>query len=486
MLSLAQLKPIIQEMIASDVVMGPALASVGIGGLSKDTYDMIREEAKTLTDAFWPHPSPIVDHAVPVPTSMLLSSVCETLTSTAAYLSHLKLGYLKIDETMVRVAARLFDQFARTHNVYDLQVATLLVTGYDDYQAINHYGEVEQSAFISGELHRPWVHYALQDELQYMIDVGSVTVDSRNGQQYVRLTERGRERFENIRDLLQDTGFLQRRITLMRWSQFSQLEDYDELVGTLTNGITLRAELVNRCGIKPGMNVLELGCGTGCLTLDTGLYQRVGPQGTITATDPSIGMLNRAKAKLGLFDAPNVKFLQAQAEYLPFPEDSFDAMTGMAFFQFTDMPVALQEIHRVAKPEALFTTVFPLQFPQTNAFFVEWFAPLLAIAKLHPGHRDILPTRETAMTAIDPKLFTDLVLAEVPIISYFQYPEMIVQFFIKVINPFEAAMNQLPWRAQQDMIDLLTQRGYDIVRKYGAKNLVQIHPGQFLQVRVVK
>lgn len=68
-----------------------------------------------------------------------------------------------------------------------------------------------------------------------------------------------------------------------------------------------------------------------------------------------------------------------------------------------------------------------------------------------------------------------------PITTYYQYPDMIVRFFVEVVNAFESAFMELPGRAPQDMIAMLIKRGYDLARKYGAENLVQIHPGQIIR-----
>lgn len=62
--------------------------------------------------------------------------------------------------------------------------------------------------------------------------------------------------------------------------------------------------------IKPGMNVLDLGTGTGVLI--PYLVERVGDSGYIVAVDLSEGMLNIARKKYGEY--PNVEFLKLDFE----------------------------------------------------------------------------------------------------------------------------------------------------------------------------
>lgn len=103
-------------------------------------------------------------------------------------------------------------------------------------------------------------------------------------------------------------------------------------------------------GIRPGQHVLDLAGGTGDLTLR--LANLVGKEGSVTLADINDSMLTIGRNRLidhGVIN--NVEYVQANAENLPFAEDSFDCVT-MAFGlrNVTDKLAALKSIYQVLKP----------------------------------------------------------------------------------------------------------------------------------------
>ena len=362
----------------------------------------------------------------------------------------------------------------------------LMVNGYDNYQVINHYGEVSEQQFVKGELHRPWIHYTLEGELNLLVSFGAVQRTTKDGRTMISLTDQGCEHYNVIQKFLQETGFLRKRSALMRLSQFGQFEDYDQVVNELGNMQELRDKVLRESDIQSGMHVLELGCGTGAMTIDSGLYRRVGSYGQVTATDPSLGMLARANKKLEKLSVSNVKFVQAPAERLPFKDNSFDAVVGCSFLHFTNIPATLREIHRVAKPGAKFTTIYALKFPYANEFLSEWFEPLLVSLKHQDEQPDIFPNPDTVVNAMEDGQYEDIEIYGIDGVFDYRNPESAAKFLVQVVNIFERTMNELPWQARQDMIQLLIERGHHIQQKYSPEQLVQIHPGQFLKAKIRK
>jgi demethylmenaquinone methyltransferase/2-methoxy-6-polyprenyl-1,4-benzoquinol methylase len=107
---------------------------------------------------------------------------------------------------------------------------------------------------------------------------------------------------------------------------------------------------INMAGLQPGQQVLDLAGGTGDLTRL--MSPRVGPRGQITLSDINAAMLANGRERLldsGIHG--NVTFAQANAEQLPFPDNSFDLVT-MAFGlrNVTDKQRALHAIHATLKP----------------------------------------------------------------------------------------------------------------------------------------
>lgn len=481
------LMSVMRRILNSEVVLGPAVASAGVGGLDEHAYGIVYENAAELTREICnnrPFTLPMYP-GIQVSPPMVRSTLVECLSSTAAYLSHIRLGYLHIDEPMILVAHRLLQMAFRENQMYDVLTLSFMVNAYDNCKVVQHYGRVLNEEFVSGELHRPWIQYSLDLELAVHLLTGTMKIVTEDAQQYVVLTEVGEERHKQFAEFLKESGFLRRRTDLARRSQFSQLVEYDEMMQSLGNLEQLRQDILRESGITSGMRVLELGCGTGEMTLTSGLYKLPGANGQVVATDPSVGMLARARDKLALYPDANVKFVEAPAEDLPFADNTFDAVVGCAFMHFTNIPVVLREVYRVAKPGATFTTIYGLKFPQDNDFFLEWFAPVLELFE-STGEEHALPSEDFVRTAIRDIPYEDVRIEPYEAITCYDQPEMVVKFLIQVGNLFDGVMEKMPWKAQQDMMELLIARGQRVLEKYGSERLVQVHPEQFLQARVMK
>ena len=107
--------------------------------------------------------------------------------------------------------------------------------------------------------------------------------------------------------------------------------------------------LLEQAEIQPKHRVLEIGCGTGNLTL---LAKRLNPLTEVLGIDPDPKALSRAQKKAqraGLL----IEFRQAFSEQLPFPDASFDRVLS-AFMLHHIQPdlksPALREVYRVLKP----------------------------------------------------------------------------------------------------------------------------------------
>lgn len=483
-----QLAPIMQQILASDVIVGPALASTGIGGLDTATHDFIYEHAYELAlSMYGPHAIPLPHRSdVLVPFPVIRYALMETLASTAAYLSHIQLGYLNIDDAMIFVAHRLVEKIIHECGPEDFLNLNFMVLAYDNYQLLYHANQVTEAQFISGALHRPWIHYTLEHELALHLRLRGMQRITQNASQFVTLTDKGREQYGVFRNFLSRSGFLRKRAALGRLSQFSQLEEYDDMIQEISSMKDLRALVLQESHIQPGMRVLELGCGTGEMTLTSGLYRLAGDAGEVIATDPSVGMLARAKKKLDPFHAHNVEFIQAPAERIPFAENSFDAVVGCSFLHFTDMPTVLREVHRVSRPGAFFTTVYGLEFRDVSPFFLQWFSPLLTKQEKRDGETSAALTANSVPDTISALAYDEVQIHPQPYIMRYHHPDTVVRFLVQVANAFEDAMNQLPWYAQQEMMETLIQRGEEVKRQYGQNGMQEIQPGQLLRARVVK
>ena len=93
--------------------------------------------------------------------------------------------------------------------------------------------------------------------------------------------------------------------------------------------------------LKPGMTVLELGCGTGSFTRE---LARSGAE--IVAIDVSPELLEIAKLNCSV---PNVRFQIQNAYSLSYSEAVFDSVVGSSVLHHLEITDALREIYRVLK-----------------------------------------------------------------------------------------------------------------------------------------
>ncbi|SFU78102.1 methyltransferase domain-containing protein [Alicyclobacillus macrosporangiidus] len=403
----------------------------------------------------------------------------EAVSSTAVYLCHLELGTLTVTEEMVSVAQRLTENFVEKVGLKDFVTFYLLTNMYEDLQVLHYYGSIHVNDFLQGDIHRPWGTNTLTSEFKQAVASRLVTV--RDG--FVELTHYGNEVLQSITRVFVESGFLKFRSRLVRLNNFNNLEDVESLTNILIpSSASIRKSLLELSEIQAGSHVLELGCGTGAYTFDAGLFQAVGPNGYLVVTDPSTGMLSTVRRKRDDYHAEWVHVVRAQAERLPFPDNMFDSVTGCGFLHLTNIHEALREIARVLKPGGTFSTFYPLHFPVRSDFFLEWFEPLLSLES-KASHPDVLPDSDTVPAAMK-SLFEIIRLDEFEHEIHYTSPQTVVEFFVEVTNLFEEKTAILPWRARQDLIQRLIQRGEEICRKYQPESLVERHPAQMIRAVV--
>ena len=101
--------------------------------------------------------------------------------------------------------------------------------------------------------------------------------------------------------------------------------------------------------LEKGERVLDLGSGAGTDSLIAA--QMVGPGGRVTGIDMTPQMLAKARAAAAEMNAANVEFVEADAERLPFVEESFDVVISNGVIDLIpDKDAVFSEIHRVLTP----------------------------------------------------------------------------------------------------------------------------------------
>jgi SAM-dependent methyltransferase len=104
--------------------------------------------------------------------------------------------------------------------------------------------------------------------------------------------------------------------------------------------------------LRPGMRVLDCGCGPGSITVD--LATAVAP-GEVTGIDIEQSQLDTARALAAERGVENVQFELANIYGLPFPDASFDAVFAHTVVEHLAQPErAFAEVRRIVKPLGIF------------------------------------------------------------------------------------------------------------------------------------
>jgi len=123
---------------------------------------------------------------------------------------------------------------------------------------------------------------------------------------------------------------------------------------------------VEASGVRPGHKVLDIAGGTGDLSYQ--FARLVGKDGQVILADINASMLNVGRDRLiDRGTAGNIQFAQADAQYLPFPDNTFDCITiAFGLRNVTDKDLALRSMLRVLKPGGRLL-VLEFSKPQHNA-----------------------------------------------------------------------------------------------------------------------
>ncbi|MFI2812017.1 MULTISPECIES: bifunctional demethylmenaquinone methyltransferase/2-methoxy-6-polyprenyl-1,4-benzoquinol methylase UbiE [Microbulbifer] len=127
---------------------------------------------------------------------------------------------------------------------------------------------------------------------------------------------------------------------------------YDVMNDLMSGGVhrLWKRLTIEMSAARAGQTILDIAGGTGDLTAR--FSRIVGPEGTVVLADINESMLRVGRDRLldrGI--AGNVEAVQADAQYLPFPDNTFDCITiAFGLRNVTDKDLALRSMLRVLKP----------------------------------------------------------------------------------------------------------------------------------------
>jgi ubiquinone/menaquinone biosynthesis C-methylase UbiE len=139
----------------------------------------------------------------------------------------------------------------------------------------------------------------------------------------------------------------------MKSQMEKMVSSYDSYMRIMTFGRerTLRETTVNLAQVKPGDGILEVGCGTGTLTLAA--RRQAGPAGRAFGIDVLPGMIELSQRKAAQANA-DVTFQSGSIDDIPFPANQFDVvMCSFMIFHMSETVrrKGIAEIYRVLKPQ---------------------------------------------------------------------------------------------------------------------------------------
>jgi ubiquinone/menaquinone biosynthesis C-methylase UbiE len=134
---------------------------------------------------------------------------------------------------------------------------------------------------------------------------------------------------------------------------FAPLYDLNERVmGKLFTGVDMikgRKQIVSLLGLRPGMRILEVSPGPGIF--QKYLRETIGETGELVALDLSMGMLQQCRKRNGKL---NIHLVHGNAQYLPFADDSFDALFHFGGINLFNNPQkAISEFVRVVNKDGI-------------------------------------------------------------------------------------------------------------------------------------
>ncbi len=151
----------------------------------------------------------------------------------------------------------------------------------------------------------------------------------------------------------------------------SVADKYDLMNDLMSMGIhrLWKRFTIHTSGVRRGAKVLDIAGGTGDLALK--FSKLVGSTGQVILADINASMLNVGRDRLmdeGI--TGNIDYVQANAECLPFPDNTFDVITiAFGLRNVTDKDAALRSMFRILKPGG---RLLILEFSKP----AEWLTPI--------------------------------------------------------------------------------------------------------------
>lgn len=347
--------------------------------------------------------------------------------------------------------------------------ATNLVWVEEDLSALQYYRRMTREDFLSGRYHRPWGSTMLSDQMRVYRSAGLVRELFTGQGDMLELTSRGDDFLQQVSGLLSQAGVGNWRVQQQRWTVFRQL-DYDRVFRRLFPDIdAVTKSFLDELPWVPGARVLDLGSGTGRVTVDLGVAERVTPSGVVYAVDPSEAMLQVLRQKCRQAGLHQVRPLGGRGESIPLPDREVDVALAVMSIHFMDPAQALNEMVRVTKPGGYVAVLSP--HPEFDIreipMMALWMRPLGDLAErfgLPFGERNGLRQGQLAHLFQSHSGLEQVQYRRLPLVASVEDHQEAFLFYVKGAAFFQHILARLPVVERQQFLKRLEDLGDEIAQ----------------------
>ena len=233
---------------------------------------------------------------------------------------------------------------------------------------------------------------------------------------------------------------------------------WSELIDEAASGISTR--LVELAGVEAGGRVLDVAAGYGEPSLTAA--RKVGPEGSVVASDISAEMLAYGRERAAAAGLENIEFVEADAASLDFPEDSFDAgLSRWGIIFDPDGEGAAARVRRFLKPGARMA-ISSWGAPERVPFLsvpMRTAMQRLEVPPPPPGTPGPLsrPTPETLSALLEGGGFSDVEVEDAEVTMEWSTPEEFTTFVREIAPPISAMIAPHPPDVQDETWAAITE-----------------------------